>query len=120
MNINDFDSLYRERVTALGVTGSDVILKLEKVDSGRIRVITHLSVENKTSAYTKFRLSIYNGATEFMMDEAIYPDEDELLVHPKDISLGENDVVWARLTGTTVGDKIELHAIGWEMTREGG
>ena len=120
MNINNFDSLYRERVTAVGVTGADVILALEKVNSGRIRVITHLAVENKTSAYTKFRLSIYNGATEFMLDEAIYPEEDELLVHPKDIVLGESDVVWARLTGTVTADQIELHAIGWEMPREGG
>lgn len=120
MNINDFDSLYRERVTALGVTGSDVILNLEKVDSGRIRVITHLAVENKTTAYTKFRLSVYNGATEFLLDEAIYPDEDELLVHPKDVVLGESDVVRATLTGTVTGDKIEMHAIGWEMSREDG
>jgi len=120
MNINDFDSLYRERVTALGVTGADVLLKLEKVDPGRIRVLTHLAVENKTSAYTKLRLSVFNGATEFMLDEAIYPEEAELLVHPKDIVLGENDVVWARLTGTATADQIELHAIGWEMTREGG
>jgi len=120
MNINNFDTLYRERVTALGVTGSDVILKLDRVGSGRIRVITHLAIENKTSAYTKFRLSVYNGATEFFLDEAIYPDEDELLVHPKDIVLGESDVVRATLTGTVTGDLIEVHAIGWEMPREGG
>lgn len=119
MNINDFDSLYRERVTALGVTGSDVIVQLDKVDSYRIRVLTHLAIENKTSAYTKFRLSIYNGATEIFLDEAIYPDEDELLVHPKDIVLGENDVIRATLAGTTTGDNIELHAIGWEMSRGG-
>jgi hypothetical protein len=119
MNINEFDSLYRERVTALGVTGSDVVLELEKVNSGRIRVITHLAIEDKTSSYTKFRLSIYNGATEFMIDEAIYPEEDELLVHPKDLVLGESDVVRATLTGTVTGDLIEMHAIGWEMQREG-
>ena len=120
MNINNFDSLYRERVTAAGVTDEDVILKLEKVNPGRIRVITHLAVENKTSAYTKFRLSVYNGATEFMIDEAIYPEEDELLVHPKDIVLGESDVVRATLAGTVTGDLIEVHAIGWEMPREDG
>jgi len=119
MNINDFDSLYRERVTALGVTGESVVLQLAKVDPSRIRVITHLAIENKTSAYTLFRLSIYNGATEFNLDEAIYPDEDELLVHPKDIMQGENDVIRGTLTGTVTGDLIEMHAIGWEMPRGG-
>lgn len=119
MNINDFDSLYRERVTALGVTGSTVVLQLTKVDPKRVRVITHLAIENKTSAYTLFRLSIYDGATEFNLDEAISPDEDELLVHPKDIILGENDMVRATLTGTVTDDLIEMHAIGWEMQRRG-
>jgi len=119
MNINDFDSLYRERVTALGVTGESITLQLAKVDPGRIRVITHLAIENKTSAYTLFRLSIYDGAIEFFLDEAITPSEDELLVHPKDVVQGESDIVRATLTGTTTGDLIEMHAIGWEMSREG-
>ena len=118
MNTNDFDSLYRERVTALGVTGSDVVVELSKVDPHRVRVLSHLAVENKTSAYTLFRLSIYNGATEIFLDETIYPDQAELLVHPKDIALGESDVVRATLTGTVTGDLIELHAVGWEMARE--
>jgi hypothetical protein len=57
MNINDFDSLYRERVTALGVTGETVTLQLAKVDPGRIRVITHLAIENKTSAVVRGTLT---------------------------------------------------------------
>lgn len=118
MNINDFDRLYRERKAAPGLTGSSVIMETERVGPGRIRVLTHVSIENKTNAYTKCRLSIYNGATDFMLDEAIFPDEDELLVHPKDILLGEGDILRATLTGTTTADKLELHAIGWEMPRE--
>lgn len=118
MNVNSFDLLYRERVTAIGVTGSGIYLTLAKVDAGRIRNITHLSVENKTSAYTKCRLSVYNGAIDFLIDEAIYPAATELLVHPKDILLGEGDVLRAHLTGCTTSDLLELHAIGWEMPRE--
>lgn len=118
MNVNNFDLLYRERKTAPGVTGSSVILETERVNPGRIRVMTHVSVENKTSAYTKCRLSIYNGAIDFEIDEAIYPAKDELLVHPKDILLGEGDILRATLTGTTTADELELHAIGWEMPRE--
>lgn len=118
MNRNEFDLLYRERKTAAGITGSSVILKSERVDPGRIRVLTHVSIENKTNAYTKCRLSIYNGAVDFMLDEAIFPAEDELLVHPKDIMLGEGDILRATLTGTTTDDIIEMHVIGWEMPRE--
>lgn len=118
MNVNNFDLLYRERVTALGVTGTDIYLALARVDAGRIRNITHVSIENKTSSYTKCRLSVYNGATDFLIDEAIYPAGAELLVHPKDILLGEGDVLRAHLTGCTTADLLELHAIGWEMPRE--
>ena len=118
MNVNEFDLLYRERQTAVGITGSNIIIRAERVRPGRIRVLTHVSIENKTSAYTECRLSIYNGATDFMLDQAIYPAEDELLVHPKDIVLGEGDVLRARLIGTTTGDVIEMHVIGWEMTRK--
>ena len=118
MNVNTFDLLYRERKTALGITGSSVTMELERVNAGRIRVLTHVSVENKTSAYTKCRLSIYNGAVDFFLDEAIYPAAEELLVHSKDIQLGEGDILRATLTGTTTADEIEVHAIGWEMPRE--
>jgi hypothetical protein len=118
MNVNSFDSLYRERCAAYGVTGASIVLGTERVNPGRIRVLTHVSVENKTNSYTKCRLSIYNGAVDFMIDEAIYPGEDELLVHPKDILLGEGDILRATLTGTTTADELELHAIGWEMPRE--
>jgi hypothetical protein len=126
MNVNSFDSLYRERSAAYGVTGASIILETKRVNPGRIRVLTHVSIENKTNSYTKnktnsytkCRLSIYNGAVDFMIDEAIYPGEDELLVHPKDILLGEGDILRATLTGTTTADELELHAIGWEMPRE--
>ena len=118
MNVNNFDLLYRERKTAAGITGSTLTIQAARVDPGRIRVITHVSIENKTSAYTKCRLSVYNGATDFEIDEAIFPDEDELLIHPKDIVLGEGDILRARLTGTTTGDIVEMHIVGWEMKRE--
>jgi len=118
MNINQFDQLYRERITATGVTGSDVTMETERVAAKRIRVITHLSVENKTSAYSKCRLEIYNGAIDFNIDEAIFPSQNELLVHPKDILLGEGDRLRVKLAGTQTDDELELHAIGWEMPRE--
>lgn len=118
MNVNGFDRLYREQITATGITGATILVKTERVPAGRIRVLTHVSIENKTSAYTECRLSIDNGATSFVLDQAIYPAAAEVLIHPKDIMLGEGDILQATLTGTTTGDVLELHAIGWEMPRE--
>jgi len=118
MNVNEFNLLYREQITAVGITDSNVSLKTDRVSSGKIRVLTHVSIENKTSAYTECRLSIDNGATSFVLDQAIFPEASEVLIHPKDIMLGEGDILKATLTGTTTGDVLKLHAIGWEMPRE--
>lgn len=118
MNILNFDISYRRRITGVGATGAGIYLALNRVKAGRIRVLTHASIENKTNAYTLCRLSVYNGATDFMIDEAIFPGAAELLVHPKDIVMGEGDILRANLTGTTTGDELEMHVIGWEMQRE--
>lgn len=118
MNVNDFDQLYRERKTYAGVTGEEVTIRSRRVDPGRIRIITHASIEDKTNAYTNCRLSVWNGATNFNIDEAIHPAEDELIIHKQDIVLGEGDELRAVLTGTTTGDQIEAHLIGWEMKRK--
>lgn len=117
MNVNEFDLLYRRRINATGLTGSTVYLKLGPVGPGKIRILTHVSIENKTNSYTKCRLSTYNGATDLFLDEAIYPDEDELLIHKHDIILGEGDQLRAALTGTTTGDDLELLAVGYDQRR---
>lgn len=117
MNINEFDRLYRRRVNASGLTGSTVPLSLDPVDPGIIRTLTHVSIENKTSSYTKCRLSIFDGATDLFIDEADYPQQDELLMHKQDIILGQRDQLRATLTGTVTGDDLELLAVGWEQPR---
>lgn len=117
MNINEFDRLYRMRVNVSGLTAATVRLTLDPVDPGIIRTLTHVSIENKTHSYTKCRLSIFNGATDFNIDEADYPQEDELLMHKQDIIMGERDQLRATCTGTTTGDDLELLAIGWEQPR---
>ena len=118
MNVNEFDRLYREYKTATGATDTPIIIPTDKVDPGRIRVLTHVSIEDEDNSYIKCRLSIWDGAVDFFLDEAIYPEKGELLVNSKDILLGEGDILRATLTGTTTGDKIKLYAIGWEMPRE--
>lgn len=118
MNTTEFDRLYRMRVNATGLTGSTVRLSLDRVDPGTLRTLTHVAIENKTNAYTKCRLSIYNGATDLNIDEADFPQADELLTHKQDIIMGEGDLLRATLTGTTTGDDLELLAVGWEKTRE--
>ena len=102
-------------MTKVGDGSTLVRLRLDPVDVGVLRVLTHVAVENQTTAYTKARLGINNGATDFYLDEQSTIAADELLVSRSDILLGEGDFFFAELTGTTSGDLLILTCIGWEM-----
>jgi hypothetical protein len=114
MNLLDFDRLYRQKVTATGLTGSVVSLELDPVDPAKIRILSHVTVENKTTAFTKVRLAIKHHSLTFYLDELDNPTAAELIVSRSDILLGEGDILVAECTGTTTADILVLTAIGTE------
>ncbi|RLC81855.1 MAG: hypothetical protein DRJ03_19715 [Chloroflexi bacterium] len=114
-NIQDFRQLYRRKVTALSDGSSKIRLTLDRVDHGILRVLTHVTVENQDSAYTKCRLGIAHGKVDHYIDELENPAAGELAVSRSDILLMESDRLFAELTGTTSGDLMIMICIGWEM-----
>lgn len=115
MNINDFDRLYRRRKTDAGVTGSVVRISLKPIGPKKLRVLTNVSVENLTTAYTKLRLGIKNSGLEMYLEEQITVDAEELVSSRSDVLLTEGDSFFADLTGTTTGDELVLFCQGWEQ-----
>jgi len=115
MNINDFSRLFRRTVRDVSVGSATVRLKLSRIKAKKIRTLTHVSVENKTTAYTKCRLGIDNGGIDFYLDELQTIVKDELCVSRSDILLGEGDVFFAELTGTVTGDVLIMTCVGWEL-----
>ena len=113
-NIFDFDRLYRRTVSASGDSAAVVYLELGRVGPGRFRVLTHVTVENKTDTTTKFRLAIRHAGRLHYLDELDAVAAAELAASRSDILLGEQDVFCAELTGTSDGDELLLTAIGWE------
>lgn len=114
MNINDFDRLYRRTVNGVGSSSGVVYLELDRVKPHRLRTLTHVTVEDKTTACTTFRLCIKNTGRTHYIDELDSPTAAELAVSRSDIQLGEQDVFAAEITGSTDGDILVLTAIGWE------
>lgn len=114
MNLLDFDRLYRQKVTAIGLTGSVVNIELDPVYPSKIRVLSHVTIENKTTAFTKIRLAIKHHSLTFYLDELDSPTAAELIVSRSDIILGEMDILVAECTGTTTDDELVLIAIGIE------
>jgi len=115
-DVTKFHQLYRSKETGSGLSGSTVRLKLSRVKPGRLRILTHVTVEDKTNDYTKCRLAIDNGGRVFYLDELSSPAADELGIARSDVVLGEADVFFAELTGTTTADELEMTCCGWEQT----
>ena len=115
LNINDFTQLYRRTETGVGVTGSTVRLRLKPIRAKKLRVLSHVTVENQTSAYTKCRLGINSGSRDHYLDELTVISADELIVSRSDILLGEGDYFFSELTGTTTGDILIMTVVGWEQ-----
>ncbi len=113
-NINEFDQLYRRTVSGKSDGSSTVRLKLDRIDPRKVQVLTHVTVENRTSAYTKCRLGIDAGGRNHYLDELQTIAADELAVSKSDLILGEGDVFFAELTGTTSGDVLVMTCVGWE------
>lgn len=114
-NIYDFTRLYRRRVTGVGVSGSAVRLCLRRIGAKRVRVLTHVTVENTEDNYDLVRLGIKAGALDHYLDELQNPTEDELAVSRSDIILGEGDVFFAELTGTGDDNPLIMCCVGWEI-----
>jgi len=114
-NINDFDRLYRRTKTAVGVTNGTVRIKLNPIRAKTLRVLTHVTVENKGDAYTKCRLGINNGGVDHYLDELTTIAQNELAVSRSDIILSEGDYFFSELTGTDTGSQLVMTCVGWEQ-----
>jgi len=114
-DINKFDRLYRRTKGASGKTGVAVYIKLKPIGPGKLRVLTHVTVENLTASYTKCRLGIDHSGVLHYLDELQTIAAAELAVSRSDILLGEGDSFFAELVGTHDPDKLIMTCVGWEQ-----
>jgi len=114
-SINDFDQLYRITKTGVGAVNQTVRVSLGRVAPKTLRLLTHVTVENKTNDGTKNRIGINAGSRDHYLDEIDDPLKDELIVERSDILLGEGDSFFAEFTGTQNGDELILTCVGWEQ-----
>lgn len=115
LDINTFNRLYRRTKRASGVTGKTVYIYLDRIPARAIRVLSHVTVENRTNAFTKCRLGIDHSGQKHYLDELQTIAADELAVSRSDVPLGEGDNFFAELTGTTTGDDLVMTCVGWEL-----
>lgn len=107
--------MYRRTIKDSGITGETVYIYLDGIKPLTIRFLSHVSVENRTNAFTKCRLGINHSGLIHYLDELQTIAADELAVSRSDIPLGEGDKFFAELTGTTTGDYLVMTCLGWEL-----
>lgn len=115
LDVNKFHRLYRRTEKRTDVTALTYTIKLNPVGPRKIRVLSHVTVENQTTALTICRLGIDNGGVIHYLDETLVVAIRELLVSRSDILLGEGDRLFAELTGQITNATLILTCIGWEQ-----
>ena len=114
-NINDFHRLYRRIKTGVGSDGQPDRLSLDPVKFAVLRVLTHVTVENKTNGYEELRIGLRRGGRDYWLDQLLEVPEGELAVSRSDILLGEADVFFAELYEADAGDELIMTCVGWEQ-----
>ena len=114
-SINDFDRLYRITKTGVGVLNQTVRVSLGRVAPKTLRLLTHVTLENKSNDGLKDRIGINAGDRDHYLDEIDDPLKGELIVSRSDILLGEGDAFFADFTDAQNGDELILTCVGWEQ-----
>lgn len=118
LSLFDFDRLYRRKIRGAGDSAAVVRLQTSPLKAGKIRILTHLTVEDQDNAYTLLRIGVSNRGEIYYLDELDAPAAAELAVSRSDIILGDGDRFFADLTGTTDADVLIMVLSGWEMKRK--
>ena len=115
MNVYQFDRLYRSKKKASGDGSADVRISLRPVSAKKLRVLTHVAVENQTNTCTQIRIGIHNRGEDYFLDELRTVLTAELCVSRSDILLGEGDSFFALFSDTHDPDILVMTCVGWEQ-----
>lgn len=103
---------YTHSVGILSGGGTYDDLDDDRVDPGKLRVITHVSVENKTNAYTHLRIGVERTGVFLPHEEEKSPVAGEVYWTRSRIIVPAGSLLKARMTGCTSGDVLEMHIQG--------
>ena len=105
----DFYNSPLSKISA-GATYDD--LSDSRVASGAFLVVTHISLENETTAFTKARVGIYYRGSIYWHEEEISPVAGELYWTRSRLFVPGDSNLILRLTGCTSGDSLKANIQG--------
>jgi hypothetical protein len=109
-----------DQVSKGSAVGTSDDLESPRVEPGTLLEVRHVSVENRTTAYTRLVIGVADGLSFFQKEEQDSPAANNLYWTPNKFLIPAGKKLRARLAGCTAGDKIYMTYEGflWETEPE--
>ena len=115
------DQIRRKPIRFVSAGVATEYINDEVVKQGYIHIITRVALENETTAFTQFRLGVWDGANFHLSEEQKSPVVDTLYWTTDPIYLSENENLRIELQGCTSGDVVRVYIDGFlRKISEGG
>ena len=105
-----------DEVVKASAAGTQDDLESPLVEQGRILEVTHVAVENRTTAYTRLVIGVADGLSFFQKEEEDTPAANNIYWTKSKFLIPAGKKLRARLTGCTSGDNLRMTYEGflWE------
>ncbi len=97
--------------------GTSDDLESRQVEPGTLLEVRHVSVENRTTPYTRLVVGVADGLSFLQKEEQDSPAANNLYWTPDNFLIPAGKKLRARLTGCTSGDELHMTYEGyvWEV-----
>ena len=114
MNLRD---IVTDQVSKGSAVGTSDDLESPRVEPGTLLEVRHVSVENRTTAYTRLVIGVADGLSFFQKEEEDSPAANNLYWTKSKFLVPAGKKLRARLTGCTPSDNLHLTYEGflWEV-----
>lgn len=106
------DRLIYDRITNTSADTGTNNMRRNKIKPGRIEIISIVSVENLTTAYTSLRIGVFDNGVFHPYFEEKNPAAGEIYFTTDKIILRDGQQLQAELKGCTSGDHLEMYTHG--------
>jgi len=105
-------SVYRKRLKATSAGETTLTIDDTIVSSEEAIVYRRISIENRTSNYTRLVIGVYSGGIFHQYEEHDTPQANDIMWVNDPIVVQANENLRIQLTGTTSGDEIYVYLEG--------
>jgi len=112
LSFEDGGSLYRKRIKKTSAGEATLDIDDSIVLEGKAIVYERVSVENRTTGYTRLVVGVVSADLFHQHEEHDNPGVDDIFWTTDDINVKQGENLRLRLTGTTNGDTIFIYVEG--------